>query len=274
MANKSAELSHWINEREAVRARKESGAPAPWTTDKVIATVRFCNVHREDDKVTRYIRNSPVYSGVDVPVWVVVLARMVNRISTLERIAPYVESGDLAGVKATLKHFREGGTVIWGNAYTISTCGRTMDKVDYVIDHVVQAVKDVGETHPYSFARLSTTFLQLTDVDGLGSFLAAQVVADLKNTPCHPLNLAPDWHTWSAPGPGSLRGLTAYFGKTITPRLYQEAIEQCYDETIPLVMPYVGHIHMQDFQNCLCEFSKYMKVKNGAGHARNSYVAG
>jgi hypothetical protein len=29
---------------------------------------------------------------------------------------------------------------------------------------------------------------------------------------------------------------------------------------------------MQDFQNCLCEFSKYMRVLGG-GHARNGYRA-
>jgi len=67
--------------------------------------------------------------------------------------------------------------------------------------------------------------------------------------------------------------LAAYFGSNITPSLYDEAIATCYDEVKPLIANYVGQLHMQDFQNCLCEFSKYMRVKNGEGHARNSYVA-
>ena len=272
MTHLTSEMSHWINEREAVRMRRAQGLPAPWTTDPVIATVRFCNVHREDDKVTRHIRNSGVFSSADIPVWRVVLARMVNRISTLEAIKGFVERDDLLSVKAALKNMRAKGP-IWGNAYTISTCGKTMDKVDYVIDHVVQTVKDVERDFPFKFNKLSTTFLQLTDIDGLGSFLAGQVIADLKNTPCHALNLAPDWHTWSSHGPGSLRGLTRYFGNSITPAHYQEAIAICYAEVIPLVMPYVGRIHMQDFQNCLCEFDKWCRATHNTGKVRNKYEA-
>jgi hypothetical protein len=272
--NKTIDLAYWINERESIRMRREAGVPAPWTPDPVMATVRFCNVHREDDKVTRYIRGSNTYSRADIPVWVVVLARMVNRISSLDRLASYVANGDLDGIKATLKHFRDGGTVIWGNAYTISTCGRAMDKVDYVIGHVVSNVLTQEEVHGPTYRSLKETFEWLTGIDGLGSFLAGQVVADLKNIKGHPLNTAPDWWTWSAHGPGSLRGLTAYYGSKVSPATYQEAISICYDEVRPLLANYVGELHMQDFQNCMCEFSKFIRVRDGDGHARNSYVAG
>jgi hypothetical protein len=139
-----------------------------------------------------------------------------------------------------------------------------------VVDWVVQAFAQAGNP---DFTSCRETFEALVCVDGFGSFLAAQVVADLKNIKGHPLNTAPDWWTWSAHGPGSLKGLSAYFGKTITPKYYQEAIECCYDEVKPLLANYVPTLHMQDFQNCLCEFSKYARVKEG-GHARNSYVAG
>ena len=267
-------LSHWINERYAIKQRKEAGVPPPWSTDKHMTGVRYCNVHREDDKVTKYIRNSGIYSGPDVPVWHVVLARMVNRIETLEAIAAHWEfhgDFDLSRPKWKLKTMRLEGP-IWGNAYTISTCGKPMDKVDYVLDHVVAAVRRKEELNvPFHTCQL--TFDWLTSIDGLGSFLAAQVVADLKNTYGHPLYAAPDWWTWSAPGPGSLRGLTAYYQKPITPLFYQYAIRRAYHEVQPLLMPYIPRIGMQDFQNCLCEFSKYMRQIEGDGRARNSYVA-
>lgn len=271
MANRTYDLAYWINEREAIRTRKESGIPAPWTNDPHMATVRYCNVRREDDKVTRYIRSKETYSNPQVATWRVVLARMVNRIPTLTELIPAVEDGDMVAIKDVLKHLRQHGP-IWGNAYTISTCGKAMDKVDYVVDHVVQSVQMQDWDSDYA-PTCKAMFDKLTSIDGLGSFLAAQVVADLKNIKGHPLENAPDWWTWSAHGPGSLKGLTAYFGKTITPRFYQEAIECCYDEVKPFLANYVPTLHMQDFQNCLCEFSKYVRVKEG-GHARNSYVAG
>ena len=263
------DLAHWINEREYIRERKESGMPPPWTNDPNMATVRYCNVHREDDKVTKWVRTSGVYSGADVPVWAVVLARMVNRIASLEAIKRSVADGDLGEVKVILKEIRDTGAPIWGNAYTISTCGKSMDKVDYVVDWVVLAFMQAGEP---DFSTLASCHENLCNVDGFGSFLAAQVVADLKNMPLHPLQQAQDWSTWCAPGPGSLKGLQAFYGRPSTPGTFTKDINECYALTMPLVMPHATPIHMQDFQNCLCEFSKYIRVREG-GHARNKYVA-
>ena len=49
-------LWHWIREREAIRLRKESGEPFPWTTDTILRDYRFCCVRREDDRVTQWVR--------------------------------------------------------------------------------------------------------------------------------------------------------------------------------------------------------------------------
>ena len=275
---RTVDLAHWINERENIRLRREAGMAPPWTADPDMATVRYCNVHREDDKVTRWLRNNPVYSGVDIPVWVTVLARMVNRISSLAYIEFAVQTEDIEGIKTSLKHLRAEGLPIWGNAYTISTCGKSMDKVDYVIDHVVSAVRLAEQCplwpnglwqDPWS---LSLFHRWLMQIDGLGSFLVAQVVADLKNTPGHALATASDWWTFAAPGPGSLRGLVAYFGHPVTPSNFAASLSLVTQQVKPLVAGYIGAIHAQDLQNCMCEFSKYIRVREG-GKARNNYDA-
>lgn len=273
---RTQELVYWINERESIRLRRESGLPAPWTNDPLMANVRYCNVHRENDKITKWIRSSSVYSGA-VPVWTVVLARMVNRISSLEYIERHVALGDLTGIKEDLKTLRERGQAIWGNAYTISTCGKSMDKVDYVIDWVVAEVKKTEESVLWRKGMGDTWscalfFKWLTNHDGLGSFLAGQVVADLKNTKGHPLYTAHDWKTFCVPGPGSLRGLTAYFGHTVTPSTFAQHLRAVERQVMPYVSGYVAPIHMQDLQNCMCEFSKYVRIKHG-GKARNNYHA-
>jgi len=148
-----------------------------------------------------------------------------------------------------------------------------MDKLDYVFDHVVERVSR-KENSPLwqgmweSPMDCNLMFRWLTDVDGLGTFLAAQVVADMKNTAGHPLHQAPDWWTFSAPGPGSLRGLRAFWGRKITPTGYQNAVAGAWAYTQPQLPPSLQRLHMQDFQNCLCEYSKYIRIREG-GRARN-----
>jgi hypothetical protein len=48
-----AAFFNWCKEREAIRKRRESGAPAPWSKDPIFQKARFLNVFREDDRVTK-----------------------------------------------------------------------------------------------------------------------------------------------------------------------------------------------------------------------------
>lgn len=46
----------YLEAREALRVRREmGGSPDQWTTDPILRACRFCNVYREDDRVTRWI---------------------------------------------------------------------------------------------------------------------------------------------------------------------------------------------------------------------------
>lgn len=271
--NRTFDLAHWINERYSIKLRRDQGLPAPWTADPVMASVRFCNVHREDDKVTRWLAVNwrPHFNDV----WQILLARLINNIPTLSVVLPLMP--DLYAVRDRLKELRKFGS-IFGNAYTVSTNGRSMDKVDYIIDHVV---KPASERHIWVWSDevtrgeartlLHNAARDLCMLNGVSTFMAGQIIADLKNTQGHPLQHAPDWFTWAAPGPGSLRGLEAYFGRPVRPSGFTAALAQCYAEVKPLIAEYVPPIHAQDFQNCMCEFSKYVRVKEG-GHARNRYT--
>ena len=217
------------------------------------------------------------------------LGRMLNYIPTLEDIVDKGICGgydgdraaralpSLDGLRDGLKAVRESGVKVFTSAYTISTCGKSMDKIDYVVDWVCGAVQQkFGEGHEW-FTRkdppcsLEQAFGYLTQIDGLGSFLAGQVLADLKNTPGHPLQAALDRFTWACPGPGSLRGLEAFYGRRCTPRTFADDLFNCKVATMPLVDRSIPQIDAQDWQNCMCEFSKYMKLKEGRGHARNRY---
>lgn len=287
MEPNTASLVYWIQERWNIKKRRESGMQPPWTGDNIMATTRWCNVHREDDAVTRYIAEQwrGVWQRVGVSyVGTVVMLRMLNYIPTLKEIQKntmFAPSGAVWGIaKQTCLERRARGEKVFTSAYTISTCGKSMDKIDYVFDWVLAKCRD--EKRFISLLAqdsLNDVFHRLTEVDGLGSFLAAQVLADLKNTPGHPLAKAPDWWTFSAPGPGSLRGLSWYFfGRPVgaTPTSYNRLLNICRSQVDPILQechPDIPMISDQDFQNCLCEFSKYMKQLHGDTHVRNRYQA-
>lgn len=263
------ELAYWINERYSIMEKRIRGLPPPWTSDPIMASVRWCNVHREDDAVTRWMAQHWRYATM--PMWWIVLGRMLNYVPTLNNIISEKAAGrmmTLGLIGEVLKARRARGEKVFTSAYTISTCGKKMDKVDYVLE-VVQAFMEAGDP---DYSSLADCFDNITNVDGFGSFLAGQVLADCKNTPGHPLCDAPDWHRWCSPGPGSLRGLAWFYNvQKVTPSSFHKLIRDCWERTHPLINEHIPDIHMQDFQNCLCEFSKYMRVKHGDRRVRNTY---
>ncbi|MCH9712860.1 MAG: hypothetical protein K0U20_09575, partial [Proteobacteria bacterium] len=52
------QMIYWITERNHIRELKECGSPKPWTNNIVMQETYFCNVNREDDKVTIWIRSN------------------------------------------------------------------------------------------------------------------------------------------------------------------------------------------------------------------------
>lgn len=275
-------MAYWIIERENMRIHKESGQPWPHSRDPILANNRFCNVRREDDKVTRWIRTHMSHNRDGFELVRVTLSRLLNNIPTLEAIPVEWDSFHMIDDVSDILYTRKAeGLKVFGSAYVVTTCGVSMEKIDYV-ERVVTDVwmnesdwewsSRVGDNgvSAGSFT-CAQAHADLTTVDGLGSFLAAQIIADLKNTPGHMLSYAPDWLTWSAPGPGSLNGLTAFYGRKVTAKTYEEAMRAAWDAVRPLLPLHLQNIHMQDFQNCFCEFSKYHRIKFDNGRAKCGY---
>jgi hypothetical protein len=272
--DRSALLAFWIKERRNILAEKEAGLARPWTEDPILNNYRFTNVRREDDRVTKWIanhwRNPYVYHENLLPA--MVLARMLNNPDTLQEIG-FPEQWNKDALIAHIKARRDSGAKILNAAYLITTCGVRMDKVDYIVG-VADSVYQHSRQYLPGEETLEVYFNYLTQFKGLGSFLSAQVIADIKNTPYHPLQKAPDWWSWAAPGPGSLRGLRNVLARQdLSERhfllhattLYHKVEEEHFKDEGGL------QICMQDFQNCLCEFSKYWKAYVGEGTPKQRY---
>jgi hypothetical protein len=245
---------YFVNEREAIRRRRQEGVPRPWTHDRILDKHHFCNVHREDDRGTMELK--ALQYQLEVPYFELpnfwTAARMFNHAPSTE---VYWQRGP-----DYLKIWRDYGNKVFNTAYVVSTCGKSMDKVDYV-----HSVVSNVEARPISPLTCKAAFCDLRIVDGLGSFMCGQIVADLKYTAY--LENTPDWHTFAVMGPGSQKGLNLLFGAGTTEKTFEPRIT----ELSHLVKDKVPDMHRQDLQNCLCEFSKYMRYYHDMPGRRRNY---
>lgn len=270
------EFLYWITERESVRKKKEAGEPKPWSSDPIFQKVYFCNVRREDDRVTRWIREnwSPDAIGWEDYEYGMVLARFLNWPYTLGDLVYDRHILTPPEIEEVLEATARKGRKVWGNAYVVTTHGLPMGKAQYLCRRVLPAAYEAlgagrwQGAYPYRPPVLAARHDDLRKLEGMGSFMSAQVLADLKNTKGHPLYEASDWWTWAAPGPGSMRGLAWLYDKRIPESQFMHHITMTR-EFVQCTLKI--EISAQDIQNCLCEFDKYMRVKSKTGRSKRYY---
>jgi len=145
----------------------------------------------------------------------------------------------------------------------------------------VDSICDLVESIALRASRVVTstmrgTWANLVDFDGMGSFLAGQVVADLAHMPAtFPWA---DAAAWAPLGPGSARGINRLLGrpkdKTVAQTQFEVELPALIDVLRPMVPELWDDRHLQamDVQNCLCEFDKYRRLQLGEGKVRARYV--
>jgi hypothetical protein len=263
-------LVHWIREREYVRVAKEFGRPKPWTSDALLRDYRWCNVRRMDDRVSRelferwYPRNLSPWKGLDLTL--ALFARLFNWPEALDEI-----TGHLDGARVTLTQRAERGEKVFTGAYVVpGVPGK--NKVDSILDLIGDiAAHDLDVLQP----TMRGTWQQLIRFNGMGSFLAGQVVADLAHLPSG--RAWPDAATWAPIGPGSARGINRLRGIQKDKAVSQEQFEQLLPGVIEALRPRITGIwddrklQAMDVQNCLCEFDKYRRLTLSEGKVRARY---
>lgn len=274
------ELFSFIHERHAIYDRRIlRGLPKPWTADPILQQYRFCNAYRELDKVTVWIRENwrQPFSG-DPDLWFAMLvARMYNLPATLEQIG-YPINYNGAEIRRVVNRLQRAGVTVFNGAYMVRCdCqqpGKT--KTDYLIEKVFNpAWKERKMLRPRAEDTLSSFHARLVNCYGLGSFMAAQVVADTKFHGV--LAKATDWWTWAAPGPGSTRGMNRVTGRNIKTRWEDDYWWGTLNElgvkiNVLAHTAYMPRISAQDLQNCLCEFDKYERARLGEGRPKQRYA--
>jgi hypothetical protein len=285
------EVFNFIRERWLIQQRRAAGQPKPWTKNKIFQQYRFTCVYREDDKVTRWITENWRRPHKDDPdLWfAMTLARFFNLPATLDVVQYPVPWRPVQVLKRLEKYERDitfntaayyvptcnpGRRTVFSSAYMVrSDPGR---KINYVTDVVLAPLWKARETvRPRKGDKLAQFFNRLVSYYGMGSFMAAQVIADTKQVGV--LKKADDWWTWSASGPGSRRGLNRVLGRPKdAPWREEEWLDQLQLLQIGLapLLREAGMPRMcaQDTQGIgCCEFDKYERARLGEGRPKQKY---
>lgn len=290
-------LWYWVREREAVRLKRAAGEPKPWTADPILQSRRFCNVRREDDKVTVWIRENIRERFAEHPaLWFMLcVGRWINRPETLAElmiggtrdprpsnfICPsWPGHPDFKPWLMTkvLDVIAERGAQVFTGAYTINAPPGGGSKTKHVAEGVLGPLWENRRWYEDYFAgqsiggkpTLQGAHKRLKRYDGWGDFMAYQVVVDMRFT--HLLRDVDDVETWAAAGPGTMRGLNRLHGRPVKAKISQEQALSEMRAIYRLARQETGvDMDFSDVPNILCETDKYLRIKLGEGDTRQKY---
>lgn len=260
-------------ERYKIYCKRERGEDAPWTKDPIFQNYKFCNLYREHDKVTIWLRENwrePYADHPNLP-FAMALARLINWPPTLEAIG-FPKRWSPQRVEDILFERKSLGEKTYTGAYLLGSVPKGVPRQVYLVQDVLSPL--------YQSLKQPDSQIYLTILEeawdwfrqhrGIGDFLAYEIVSDLRHTKY--LSNAPDITTWANAGPGALRGLTRLWGyqpKTQRIQGYNfpkrhalEAMQMLLKKAHDINRP---SWEMREVEHWLCEFDKYCRIKEGQG---------
>lgn len=250
----------FMRERDAIRARKETGYPQPWTYDKILKGYHFTNIRREDDRVSRFLFEEWYPQVVDPErpqhAWVkIMVARFVNNPTSLKAIAEDMKHEKYEYAWMQLDRIAKTGRKIFRSAYLqpeikgvsrlekiFSVFRLQLLKEDIRTDQIQHAVED------------------LCRIKYFGEFIAGQIALDA-------IHVVPgkweDVFTFAPIGPGSTRGLNRLRNAPLTRKLKREEYEREISELH--TCPGMNEWRALDLEHALCEWDKYERIRLNQG---------
>lgn len=265
-------------ERYEIYLRKCKGENPPYSQDPAFVEWRFCNVFRELDKVTKWIRDNvrePMRNGPQVYL-AMVICRLFNKIETLDLLL----KNDLFDQTSLFLNWNSNKArevlkdckPIVGGAYVVRTPD-SMNKLDGVLHMVDDIARGTPPINPGKDKTrgllLQHVWLNLRTYPCIGKFMAYEIVSDLRHT--YLLENASDINTWANAGPGACLGLSWLVEKNLTAIKYgPKKTEQLvlhlmkgllYWSKVPEMWPNAWpRWEMREVEHWLCEYAKWVKV--------------
>jgi hypothetical protein len=284
----------FVYERQMIWCKRAKiGFPPPWTDDPILQRERFTNVYRELDPGTKYVVEHIL--EVDAPrqdkLFNVMLYRLIGRAEThaalgFQNLAMF----DPFEMEQALKSLRCQGKAPFTAAYMVSAYS-TMGSTDKTVN-IARLFGLLHSNFEEFYERIeqcsspAEVHAMLMTAYGFGNFLAYQVLVDLLYPLCcfsgQPL-LPYSHDDWASPGPGAQRGINLILKSSLTTSFldvmrWLRDHQQTEFERLGLKFPYLEdvtgqphQISLANIQNCLCEFHKYIKIRDGTGRGRRKF---
>ncbi len=278
-------LNREIDEERVATGQRPIGPP--WTNDPILRQYRFCNVFREDDRVTKWMREHitrPLGSDLERQYLAAVVFRWFNKIETGELLLDLLlGEWSTEEARARLRARVAERRTILGAAYMIkSPIG--VNKVDGLLQCIDAVWRDtpVLAQAAHREQSLQRAHARLLPYPYLGPFMAYEMVTDMRHTPL--LDRAEDIMSWASAGPGAARGLCrAIEGLRIgdfshsSPAHQREMLELMRDLLIWSRDPHLWPAEwpaweMRDVEHNLCEFDKYERARLGEGRPKQRFT--
>ena len=261
------DFNNFMIERHNIFIRKEiNNEPYPWSNDSILTEYSFCNVYRELDRVTIWIRENwrePYADHPNLP-FAMAMARQINWPDTLEEIGFPIEWRP-DHVKTIMQERMAKKQKVYTGAYMLTgTLGGT--KVEQTVDKILTPLY---ANFPCHFTSLEDSWKSFLPYAGFSDFMSYEVVTDLRHTKW--LEKAPDIMTWANPGPGAMRGLNRIFGRPLDSKQKKPLFIQEMRDLLALLNNTPLPLEMRDIEHCLCEFDKYERTRLGQGRPRSRY---
>ena len=269
----------WTIAREQARINREAGRPKPWSDNDIINTYRFCNVSREDDAVTRvvkeYVRDPMDQAGAS-PLELSRAMAVCRFFNLSDVIIELVAHGaitdkkvDLEAVYRICQGRMDAGRGAFNSAYLVGAPpGQLVEPFIYP-GKVAYVCSIIHRTNFPLNAKSREEYVKtLRNEVGYKDFMAGQIAADLAYT--HVLRDAPDHKTWAPFGPGAVRGMNVALGRPIESRLTEEEylrVGIAQMEALPETIVLDRRLTLHDVaSNVNCETFKMDRILKG-GHA-------
>ena len=295
----------FIKDRYDIHIKKDvMKQEKPWTKDPILQSYKFTNVCREHDKeslwVIRNIVNNKELCYED-KLLNCILFRLFNKHQTLELICapiPFLECDgdinlDICRETFEQKRIEDPEYVFFTRAFNTGGLKRELkwyspthekDMCMRVMKFIVYLAKDDRIHKKIKFCENQMEIHDLLrSYMGIGDFLAYQIFVDFTYIKEFPFSE----NEFTVAGPGCRRGIDSLFSEK-DGMSYEECIFWLRNNWTQLNNKYIHDsdkrfipqrdmkdlykedrtMNVMRLENCLCEFSKYMKLSSGKGRAR------